>query len=165
MSGWSLRLTGGGQGIAEKFWINLFQYGGAVLEPAGRRQVERQLRQRGGPRGAEAVSGERARLKTRHARDAGRRRSLRARADRDVHPRILGDRRHRPKAPDLNYATAPLPRGSIALPTNLYVTAEGDEAKAAWDFVMATNEPENLMWLLDNVGWLPNRAESTIPAC
>ena len=33
VSGWSLRLTGGGQGIAEKFWINLFQYGGAVLEP------------------------------------------------------------------------------------------------------------------------------------
>lgn len=31
VSGWSLRLSGGGQGIAEKFWINLHQYGGAVL--------------------------------------------------------------------------------------------------------------------------------------
>ena len=35
VSGWSLRLSGGGQGIAEKFWINLFQYGGTLLEPDG----------------------------------------------------------------------------------------------------------------------------------
>ena len=33
VSGWSMRLSGGGQGIAEKFWINLFQYGGSVFEP------------------------------------------------------------------------------------------------------------------------------------
>ena len=32
VSGWSLRLTGGGQGIAEKFWINLHQFGGALLK-------------------------------------------------------------------------------------------------------------------------------------
>jgi multiple sugar transport system substrate-binding protein len=38
------------------------------------------------------------------------------------------------------------------------VKAEGTDAKAAWDFVMATNEPENLTWLLKNVGWLPNRS-------
>ena len=35
VSGWSLRLSGGGGGIAEKFWINLFQYGGTVLEKGG----------------------------------------------------------------------------------------------------------------------------------
>ena len=35
VSGWSLRLSGGGQGIAEKFWINMHQYGGAILVPAG----------------------------------------------------------------------------------------------------------------------------------
>jgi multiple sugar transport system substrate-binding protein len=31
VSGWSLRLSGGGQGVAEKFWINLFQFGGNIL--------------------------------------------------------------------------------------------------------------------------------------
>ena len=62
------------------------------------------------------------------------------------------------KAPDLNYATAPLPRGAIGLPVNLYVSAANDaEAEAAWAFVLATNEPDNLVWLLENVGWLPNR--------
>jgi len=35
VSGWSLRLSGGGGGIAEKFWINLHQYGGTLLEQEG----------------------------------------------------------------------------------------------------------------------------------
>jgi multiple sugar transport system substrate-binding protein len=35
VSGWSLRLSGGGGGIAEKFWINLHQYGGTLLEQDG----------------------------------------------------------------------------------------------------------------------------------
>jgi multiple sugar transport system substrate-binding protein len=62
------------------------------------------------------------------------------------------------KAPELTYATAHLPYGAIGLPVNLYVSAEGDaEAEAAWAFVSATTEPDNLVWLLQNVGWLPNR--------
>ncbi|MEO2037268.1 MAG: extracellular solute-binding protein, partial [Martelella sp.] len=60
------------------------------------------------------------------------------------------------KAPDLNYATAPLPVGSIALPTNLYVS--GDNQDLGWAFAKAANEPENLVWLLENIGWLPNRS-------
>ena len=35
VSGWSLRLSGGGGGIAEKFWINLHQFGGSLLEKSG----------------------------------------------------------------------------------------------------------------------------------
>ena len=62
------------------------------------------------------------------------------------------------KAPNLNYATAPLPVGSIGLPANLYVAARNSaEAEAAWTYALATNTPENLVWLLKNVGWLPNR--------
>ena len=61
------------------------------------------------------------------------------------------------KAPKLNYATAPLPRGTIGLPANLYVSAKGADADAAWAFALAANEPDNLIWLLKNVGWLPNR--------
>ena len=34
VSGWSMRLSGGGQGIAEKFWINMFQYGESLVEQA-----------------------------------------------------------------------------------------------------------------------------------
>ena len=158
VSGWSLRLSGGGQGIAEKFWINMFQYGGNLLEEAGDGKWRADFADEAGrsafaqylenvhtlsnvtvemPADAEAFEREQTAMFIRESW-------------------VIGD--IAAKAPDLNYATAPLPVGSIALPANLYVSAEGEEAEAAWTFALATNKPENLVWLLDNVGWLPNRS-------
>ena len=158
VSGWSLRLSGGGQGIAEKYWINMFQYGGNLLtqgadgkwavtiaNEAGRKALKQYL---ANVHKAKTVTPEMP-------------------ADADAFERgqtamfireswVIGDIAK--KAPALNYATAPLPRGSIALPANLYVSAKGAEAEAAWAYALATNEPANLVWLLKNVGWLPNRA-------
>lgn len=159
VSGWSLRLSGGGQGIAEKFWINLFQYGGNVL-----------------------VQTEDGKWKADYANEAGRKALAQyldlvttkntvtpaMPADAEAFERgqtamfvreswVIGD--IAAKAPDLPYATAPLPVGSIGLPTNLYVSqAEGEDAMAAWEFAQEANSPENLTWLLENVGWLPNRS-------
>ena len=159
VSGWSLRLSGGGQGIAEKFWINLFQFGGNVLEPAGNGKWKQNYANAAGrnalkqylqnvhtlknvtqemPADAEAFEREQTAMFIRESW-------------------VIGDIAK--KAPGLNYATAPLPRGSIGLPANLYVSdSAGEDGKAAWDFVLATNQPEHLIWLLDNVGWLPNRS-------
>jgi multiple sugar transport system substrate-binding protein len=50
VSGWSLRLSGGGQGVAEKFWINLFQYGGSILTPTADGKWNRRSRARPGGR-------------------------------------------------------------------------------------------------------------------
>jgi multiple sugar transport system substrate-binding protein len=158
ISGWSLRLSGGGQGIAEKFWTNMHQFGGAILVPAGD-----------------------GKWKTNFANEAGRKalkqyldlvftsKSVTPEmpADADAFERsqtamfireswVIGDIAQ--KAPNLKYATAPLPVGSIALPTNLYVAGDKDNAKTGWEFAKATNSPENLVWLLQNVGWLPNRS-------
>ena len=159
VSGWSLRLAGGGQGIAEKFWINLFQFGGNVLEPAGDGKWRA------------AYANEAGRLALAQYLDilyTNNNLTIEMPADAEAFERgqtamfireswVIGDIAS--KAPDLNYATAPLPHGSIALSVNLYVnTDEGDAADAAWAFAKAANEPENLVWLLDNVGWLPNRA-------
>lgn len=157
-SGWSMRLSGGGQGIAEKFWINLHQYGGAVMvqgeeegkwkadfaNEAGRQALQQYLENVHTlktvtpemPADAEAFEREQTAMFIRESW-------------------VIGD--IAAKAPDLPYATAPLPVGSIALPNQLYVNAEGEEAEAAWAFALATNEPENLLWMLENVGWLPNR--------
>ncbi|WP_113156730.1 extracellular solute-binding protein [Nitratireductor sp. OM-1] len=159
VSGWSLRLTGGGQGIAEKFWINLFQYGGSVIEEvsdgkwqanyaneAGRKAVKQYLENvhvlktvtPEMPADAEAFERGQTAMFIRESW-------------------VIAD--IAAKSPDLNYATAPLPVGSIALPANLYVNSvEGEDAEAAWAYVQAANDPENLVWLLDNVGWLPNRS-------
>ncbi|OCJ10289.1 sugar ABC transporter substrate-binding protein [Rhizobium sp. AC27/96] len=156
VSGWSLRLSGGGQGIAEKFWLNLHQFGGAILVPAGDGKWKTDFANEAGRKALKQYLANIFTTKTVTPEMP---------ADADAFERgqtamfmreswVIGDIAK--KAPDLKYATAPLPRGSIALPTNLYVT--GDNAAIGWEFAKAANSPENLVWLLQNVGWLPNRA-------
>jgi multiple sugar transport system substrate-binding protein len=155
VSGWSLRFSGGGQGIAEKFWINLHQFGGSLLEQT-----------------------EDGKWRAAYANEAGREAlgqyldmlfgaktvTMEMPADAEAFQRgqtamfireswVIGDTAS--KAPDLNYATAPLPEGSIALAVNLYASEDNE---AAWAFAREANEPEHLVWLLENVGWLPNRS-------
>jgi len=158
VSGWSLRLSGGGQGIAEKFWINMFQFGENLVEQneaglwradfaneQGRAALKQYLENVHTlktvtvemPADAEAFEREQTAMFIRESW-------------------VIGD--IAAKAPDLAYATATLPRGSIVAPVSLWITGEGEKADAAWAFAQASNEPENLLWLLDNVGWLPNRS-------
>ena len=171
VSGWSMRLSGGGQGIAEKFWINLFQYGGSVLEQNAEGKWHANFANEAGRKTLKQYLDNVFTLKTVTPEMP---------ADAEAFERgqtamfireswVIAD--IAAKAPDLKYATAPLPRGSIALPANLYVYGEGEAAQAAWDFALAANEPDNLIWLLKNVGWLPNRSgvdyssvTSTVPA-
>lgn len=160
VSGWSLRLSGGSQGIAEKWWLVLYNYGGTLIEEVSPGKWRAGYANEAGvqalgqyldnlydkrtvtiemPSDAEAFEREQTAMFIRESW-------------------VIGD--IAAKSPDLEYATAPLPVGSIALPVNLYVAGEGsdEEMRAAWDFAKAANEPENLVWLLENVGWLPNRA-------
>ncbi len=158
VSGWSLRLSGGGQGIAEKFWINMFQFGGNLVEPAGDGKWQSGVNTEAGLQAFNQY------VENVHAQKNV---SVEMPADAEAFERqqtamfireswVIGDIAK--KSPDLNYATAPLPRGSIALAVNLYVKAEGDAESAAWEFTQMANEPEQLNWMLENIGWLPNRA-------
>jgi len=160
VTGWSLRLGGGGAGIAEKFWINMHQYGGAIVRQnaagkwssayaneAGRRTLAQYLEnvhtkrtcQIDSPADAEAFQRGQTAMFIRESW-------------------VIGDTAK--KAPDLKYATAPLPVGTIVAPVFLYTPATGAKGDLAWQYAMASNEPENLVWLLDNVGWLPNRRDA-----
>ena len=157
VSGWSLRLSGGGGGIAEKFWINMHQYGGTVLEKVGDKYKAGYASDAGLAtfrQYVNAINGDKTVTIDMPADSAAFQRGQTAMFIRESW--VIGDTAK--KAPDLNYKTALLPRGSIALPVNLYVSGGSDEAQqAAWDFAIAANQPEHLVWMLDNVGWLPNR--------
>lgn len=157
VSGWSLRLSGGGGGIAEKFWINMHQFGGTVLEQVGDKYKAGYANEAGLAafrQYVNAVNGDKTVTVDMPADAAAFQRGQTAMFIRESW--VIGDTAK--KAPDLNYKTALLPRGSIALPVNLYVSGGSDKAQqAAWDFAIAANEPEHLVWMLDNVGWLPNR--------
>lgn len=158
VSGWSMRLSGGGSGIAEKFAINMWQHGGELLTDLGNGLWRSNLASDAGV----------ATLKQ-YLHNIFETKSVTVEmpADADAFERgqtamfireswVIGD--IAAKAPELNYATSVLPRGSIVNPGQLYVKADGDKEAAAWEFVMASQKPENLLWLLDNVGWLPNRS-------
>lgn len=156
VSGWSLRLSGGGSGVAEKFWTIMHQYGGAVVKQT--------------PDGL-WVNG--------YDNDAGRE-TLKLYIDlvhkfKVVTPELKGDAEGfelgttamfqreswvigdiANKAPDLPYKTALLPRGTISLPVNLYVTSDKPEA---FEFAQYLVKPEYQIWMLENVGWLPNRQD------
>ena len=157
VSGWSLRLSGGGQGVAEKFWINMFQYGGNILSRTADGKWTVALANEAGRKALKQYLVNVHKIKSV---------SPEMPADAEAFERgqtamfireswVIGDIAK--KAPKLNYATAPLPRGSMSVPVNLYVSAKGAEAEAAWAFSLATAEPDNQIWLLKNVGWLPSR--------
>jgi multiple sugar transport system substrate-binding protein len=157
VSGWSMRLSGGGSGIAEKFAINMWQHGDELLKSTGDGKWVSNFASDAGV----------ATLKQYlHNLFETKVVTVEMPADADAFERgqtamfireswVIGD--IAAKAPDLKYATATLPRGSIVSTGQLYVKASGDKEAAAWAFIKATQEPENLVWLLDNVGWLPNR--------
>jgi multiple sugar transport system substrate-binding protein len=159
VSGWSMRLSGGGQGVAEKFWINMFQYGGNILSRTADGKWKVTLASEAGRKALKQYLVNVHKTKTV---------SPEMPADAEAFERgqtamfireswVIGDIAK--KAPKLNYATAPLPRGSMSVPVNLYVSAKGAEAEAAWAFSLAAAEPDNQIWMLKNVGWLPSRAD------
>jgi multiple sugar transport system substrate-binding protein len=158
VSGWSMRLSGGGQGVAEKFWINLFQHGGNILTRTTDGKWKATLANEAGRNALKQYLVNIHKTKTV---------SPEMPADAEAFERgqtamfireswVIGDIAK--KAPNLHYATAPLPRGSMSVPVNLYVSAKGAEAEAGWAFALAADEPDNQIWMLKNVGWLPNRA-------
>jgi len=163
-SGHSLRLSGQGSGVAEKFWFILYPMGGSILEE----------------------SKEKGKYHAGYNSDAGRRAlkyyidalyvdkwdSHAIKHDADAFELeltamffreswVIGDIAK--KAPSLSYDTAPVPAdvrwGRITNPVNLYVTRSCKNPDVAWDFAMFLNEEKNLVWLLDNVGWLPVRQD------
>lgn len=155
-SGWSLRLSGGGSGVTEKFWTIMHQFGGSLVE-----QTEDGSWVAGynNEAGAEAL---------RYYVDLVNKLDT-------VTPELRGDAEGfqlettamfireswvigniASNTPDLPYATALLPRGTIALPVNLYVT---NDNPAAYEFIEYALKPEHQLWLVENVGWLPNRQD------
>ena len=158
VSGWSMRLSGGGSGIAEKFAINMWQHGDDMLKSSGEGLYKSNFASDAGVATLKQYLHNIFETKTV---------TVEMPADADAFERgqtamfireswVIGD--IAAKAPDLKYGTSTLPRGTIVSPGQLYVKADAEKEAAAWEFVKATQKPENLLWLLDNVGWLPNRS-------
>jgi multiple sugar transport system substrate-binding protein len=162
-SGVSLRLSGGGSGVGEKFWMYLFPNGGSIIEKtpsgkwhngynneAGRKTVQMYL---------DLVWKYKADShEIKHDAEAF---ELGQTAMFVRESWVIGDAAK--KAPNLNFGTAPMPKGKrwgdLATGVNLYVTRTCKHSDVAWDFILFLNSEENLQKLLKKTGWLPQRLD------
>lgn len=163
-SGHSLRISGQGSGVAEKWWFVLYPMGGTILaegktqgtyhaaydNEAGRKALQYYI---------DAVHTDNwddHRIK--HDAEAFQ---LGQTAMFFRESWVIGDTAK--KAPNLNYKTALVPADArwarITNIQNLYVTKSAKNPDLAWDFILFMVNDANQQWLLDNVGWLPGRGD------
>jgi multiple sugar transport system substrate-binding protein len=164
-SGHSLRLSGQGSGIAEKFWFVLYPMGGTILEEsktqpgkyhagynndAGRKALKYYI---------DAVHVDKwDSFSVKHDAEAF---ELEQTAMFFRESWVVGDIAQ--KAPNLQYDTAFVPSdarwGRIDNPNFFYVTRSCKNPDVAWDFVLFMLNDDNQRWMFDNVGWLPCRTD------
>lgn len=168
-AGHSLRISGQGSGVAEKWWFVLYPMGGTIIEEgktpgtyhagynndAGRRALKYYV---------DAVlkdNWDDHRIK--HDAEAFQ---LGQAAMFFRESWVIGDTAA--KAPNLKYDTALVPSdarwGRITNIQNLYVTKAAKNPDLAWDFIMFMVNDANQQWLLDNIGWLPARNDVDLDA-
>ncbi len=160
-SGISLRLSGAGSGVAEKWWFWLYPAGGSILEeyPDGKYRA-----------GYDNEAGREALKlyidlvykyhvddhKVKHDSEAF---ALGVTAMFTRESWVVGYMKQ--YAPQVEYDTAPLPSdkraGTIENLVNLHVTRPCKNPEVAWDFIKFTLQPEYQKYLCETVGWLSAR--------
>jgi multiple sugar transport system substrate-binding protein len=164
-SGWSLRLSGQGSGVAEKFWILLLQYGKTLIRESspGKWQAEYN-----GPEGVKLFQMYVDDLKNNitslnidaDAKAFETKATAQFLRESWVIPEIVTN------APDLvgHYATIAPPVGDILTTEAAFVPAASPNAACAWDFVRFLREQDQQLSLVTTSGWLPARNDLDLTA-
>jgi multiple sugar transport system substrate-binding protein len=164
-SGHSLRISGQGSGIAEKFWFVLYPMGGTIIEESATQKGKYHA-------GYNNDAGRRALKYYIDSLYVDKTNSFTVKQDAEAFQLeqtamfmreswVVGDIAQ--KTPNLKYDTAFVPRdvrwGRIANHQNLYVTRSCKNPDVAWDFVLFMVSDDMQRWMFDNVGWLPSRQD------
>jgi multiple sugar transport system substrate-binding protein len=156
-AGMSLRLSGGGSGVGEKFWNLLAQKGGSIVKEVSPGKYKANYNTEEGYQTLKMYVDMVHKYKTddpniKHDTEAFQTK-LAAFYIRESN--VIPDTKK--KAPDLNYGTVPLKANVISL-INYYVSST-DKAKAdaAWDFIRFITKPDNHKQLVAMSGWLAPR--------
>ena len=144
-SGLSLRLSGGGSGVAEKFWLVLQQFGGGILEEVSPGKFKDNYNNEAGLKAMQMYVDMLYKFKTddptiKHDVEAFEMEKT-AMFMREAY--VIADIAQ--KVPDLDYGTVQLPTANFIVVKDFYVTnaAKGDKARSAWDFVRFLTKAEN----------------------
>jgi len=165
-SGISLRLSGQGSGVTEKFRYMLEGSGGSVVERTASGKYHNNFDNDKG-RGAlqfyvDAV--QKYKIddpKVQHDADAF---ASGATAMLFREAWVIGEVQQ--KSPSLEYGTAPIPKWTAASPNRMllqpwaiYVNGKSNNKDAAWDFVQYLTSPENSLRLTTMTGWVSERQD------
>ena len=160
-SGISLRLSGGGQGVAEKFDIFLFANGGSVLQEVSNGRWRANFNN---DAGYEALN---FYLQALHKYKVD---STSVKSDAEAfiagvtsqfnrETWVIGNARN--TAPDLRYGIAPVvgggERATNFVGNGLIVPATGTNLEAAWDFIRFISGDRYLVMMLGESGWIPQK--------
>lgn len=164
-SGLSLRISGGGSGIAEKFLMYLYPNGGDIVMPVGEGKYRSNYNNEAGKKTLKMYIDMLHKYKTddpKVKRDTeGFQLGATAMFARESN--VIGDTAK--KAPNLKYDTVPMPKGvrwgDLSTPVNLYVSRNSKNADVAWDFVLFTQREEFMNLLISDIGWIPQRQDYT----
>ncbi len=165
VSGLSLRLTGAGSGIAEKFGMWLFPNGGDILQKTADGKYHSNYNNEAGMKTLKMYIDMLYKDKTddpkiKHDTEAF---ELQATAMYARESNVVGD--IAAKAPTLKYNTAPMPKGvrwgDLSSPVSHMVSKSSKNTDTAWDFVMYCAQEAQLNYLLGSIGWIPQRQDYT----
>ncbi|MBN9390363.1 MAG: extracellular solute-binding protein [Chloroflexi bacterium] len=165
VSGLSLRLTGAGSGIAEKFMMFLYPNGGNILEKTADGKYHNAYNNDAGLKTLKMFIDMVYKYKTddpkvKHDSDAFETGAT-AMFARESY--VIGEAAK--KAPNLKYNTTPMPKGvrwgDLSSPINLFTSRSTKNADTAWDFILFSQQEMYLNLLLTEVGWIPQRQDYT----
>jgi multiple sugar transport system substrate-binding protein len=166
-SGWSLRLSGQGSGVAEKFWILLLQYGKTLIRetPEG---SGKWVAEYNGPEGVKLFQ-----MYVDMLRDNVVSLNIDSDAkafETKVTAQFLRESWVIPEiattAPDLvgHYSTIAPPVGDILTVESMFVPVASPNADCAWEFIRFMREQDQQINLLKVSGWLPARKDLDMAA-
>jgi multiple sugar transport system substrate-binding protein len=159
-SGISLRLSGQGSGVAEKFWILLMQYGKSLISEVseGKYKVDYN-----GPEGAALLGRYVDALKNKIdspniEHDAKAFETL-ATAMFARESWVIAD--IATNAPDLvgHYGTISLPKANLGGGEYMFVPKASQNVECAWEFIKYLTDQQQQLDLVTIAGWMPARAD------
>lgn len=161
-SGMSLRISGGGMGVAEKFEVFLFAEGGSVFKPTAPGKWKANFANEAGFKALNfylqaihkyKVDG----YNVKHDAEAF---VTGATSQFNRETWVIGEAKS--LAPNMNYGICQIPRGDVQQATNLalggFIVPKSSKNKdIAWDFAQYINRDKYLAQLMRDVGWIATR--------
>ncbi len=163
VSGLSLRLSGAGSGIAEKFGMYLYPNGGDILLKNAEGKYRSNYNNEAGMKTLKMYIDMLYKLKTDDPKikNGTEGFQLGATAMFARESNVIADTIK--KAPNIKFNAAPMPKGvrwgDLATPVSLHVSKNSKNADTAWDFILFCSQEQNLNYLLAEIGWIPQRQD------